>query len=66
MQIAVTKQVGETLHATNAKNCYIKLIARQRHQIANAIRLTNRCGRKKRHQAQSEKILEIRHENAYI
>jgi len=53
------KQVGEILHVTNAKNHYIKLIARQRHQIANVIKLMKKHGYKKRPQVQSEKILEI-------
>ncbi|MDH5569734.1 MAG: hypothetical protein OEX98_08105 [Nitrosopumilus sp.] len=52
----VTRQVGEILHATNVKNCCIKRIARQRHQIANVTRLMNNRGYKKRHQVQSEKI----------
>jgi hypothetical protein len=66
VQIAVTKQVGEILRATNAKNCCIRLIVRQRLQIVNVIRLMSRHGCKKRHQVQFEKILEIRHVNAYI
>jgi hypothetical protein len=44
VQIVEIKQAGEIQHATNVKNHYTKLIARQKHQIANVMKLMNKCG----------------------
>jgi len=44
VQIVEIKQVGEILPATNAKNHYTKLIVRERHLIANVMKLMNKYG----------------------
>jgi len=52
-QIVEIKPVGEILHVTNVKNHYTKLIARQKHQIVNVMKLMNKCGWKRRLQVLS-------------
>jgi len=54
VQIVEIKQVGEILHATNVKNRYIKIIAKQKHLIVSVIKSTNKHGRKKRALQQSK------------
>ncbi|MDH5658148.1 MAG: hypothetical protein OEY17_02225 [Nitrosopumilus sp.] len=55
MQIVVIKPVGEILHVTNVKKYYTEKIAKQKHQIANAIKSMNKHGLKKRVQTYLKK-----------